>query len=70
MKTSMETGPKCLSERADADWRLVGFGCAPEGPIRRRRDVTCPVATGRCDDPPMLTVVGEVSKGGAGITQT
>jgi hypothetical protein len=26
IKASMETGPNCLSERADADWRLVGFG--------------------------------------------
>jgi len=53
-KASMETGPKCLSRRADADWRLVRFGCANEDLIRRGSDVTCWVANGRFDDPRRL----------------
>jgi len=65
-KASMETGPKCLSRRADADWRLVRFGCANEDLIRKGSDVTCWVANGRFDDPPTPVVVDEVDEWGPG----
>lgn len=59
----MGTGPKCLSKRADADWRPDGFGLrANEDLIRKGSDVTCWVANGRFDDPPTPVVVDEVDE--------